>query len=522
MSLTPRTAVASLGVLTSVVGSCSDRSSSRTTGADGPKPEHTLTVEVTGRGTIECDGDPCRSSYPTGTRVVLGTTTAGMLAVFSGDCRGPWCEVVLDADRKVGVKLVEVRGDVRWTRHRESAGEPRVAAASDGGDGVWVSRSHPAPSYREPQPISGEVEHLDAAGTTLGAMPIRGGAGIDHVLRVGSEVVVTGGWSDDGAVAGRALERSRDRRHERRAFFAAVEPPSAIRWWVDDLGPAERVVDLTAVRDGWLVALSGRGDLENESFATASDGFVSGTGGTIASRADGAPVSRIAWHPSVGVVRTLSTSEGLVIQRLGEGDAPLWELSCAHATSKLPHYGSLNPPATALAVGDGVIVVAERFAGALGCAGKPTSRGLNDIAVLALDADGRVRWSRHDGYEDNDYPVGVGVDANGAVVLVESMIDKPFPSDTEPAHGPRRMIVTKLDGTGGTLWERKNTGGSAYPLAAAVAPDGTTFVAGTFAYDLDISGAPAMKLKGSASSRERTYYEPSLKPLDVFILAISP
>ncbi|MFO0617060.1 MAG: hypothetical protein U0414_30975 [Polyangiaceae bacterium] len=509
-----------VAALSSVLAvACSDRTSRRTAGtSDGDQrapAEHALVLTVEGNATLECNREPCRATYPHGTRVSVASTTTGMFATFSGDCVGSACELVLDADRKVAVRLSVVRGDVRWMQHRASLGDPRVAAVSDGSAGVWVSRARAGFGYRKPWVATGALEHLDAAGATLGSVLLEGEAEVDHVIRVGSEIVVSGGWTE-GAFAGRALASSA----ARRAFVASVDPPSTVRWWVDDLGPAQRVVDLAAVKEGWVAPLaSDAKDLENESPVTASS-VVWGSGGGIQAREGGESLSRIAWHPSIGQVRTLATADGLVIQRVDDAGTPLWEVKCPHDTNKLVHYGHMYPPATALAVGDGVVVVAERFAGMLGCADKPTSRGLNDVAVLALDAaDGRVRWSRRDGYEEDDYPVDVGLDAGGAVVLVESIIDK-FPGETEPAHGPRRMIVTKLDGAGRVLWERKNTGYSAYPLAAAVAPDGASFVVGTFAFQLEIQGQPGATLPGDASKRRSD--EAWLPPTDVFILALSP
>jgi hypothetical protein len=97
----------------------------------------------------------------------------------------------------------------------------------------------------------------------------------------------------------------------------------------------------------------------------------------------------------------------------------------------------------------------------------------NDVLVLRLDEEGRIRWGKTYGGTSEDVGIGVALDKNGDIVIVG--YTEGVGAENEDA------LVLKLDGNGNVEWQ-KTYGGPEGDMAIDVAftPDGDLVVAGFY------------------------------------------
>ncbi len=99
------------------------------------------------------------------------------------------------------------------------------------------------------------------------------------------------------------------------------------------------------------------------------------------------------------------------------------------------------------AIADGGAVVVTSFRGSLGLGG--TSAGGYDVAIVKLDRDGHVVWSRTFGGSGDDMASAVSVDETGAIWLAGSSTSDPTAFSAVPNPGGLALpYVVKLDSAG--------------------------------------------------------------------------
>ena len=159
-----------------------------------------------------------------------------------------------------------------------------------------------------------------------------------------------------------------------------------------------------------------------------------------------------------GHTRSAGAGESdLWLQRLGADGARMWERTLG---------GPENDRVRALAAGAAGGVVAAGFTGSAGAGGR-------DLWVVALDGAGAVRWERRFGGPDDDMAYAVAADgAGGAVVAGYVVAGAPGARDFD-------WRVIALDAEGSVRWEmRLDRTGFDLATALAVTADGGAVVAG--------------------------------------------
>jgi hypothetical protein len=129
---------------------------------------------------------------------------------------------------------------------------------------------------------------------------------------------------------------------------------------------------------------------------------------------------------------------------------------CAADVTWIDTFPSSDPAGARVAADPhGNVLVVGTFTGTLEIGGTLTSAGGADVFVAKLDPAGHVLWSKSFGSGADDYSVGFGTDASGAILLAGQLgAPADFGGGGLPAMGLGSLFVVKLDADGHHVWSR--------------------------------------------------------------------
>ncbi|MCG8422447.1 MAG: SBBP repeat-containing protein [Proteobacteria bacterium] len=175
-------------------------------------------------------------------------------------------------------------------------------------------------------------------------------------------------------------------------------------------------------------------------------------------------------------------SDDAFIAKFGPDGTVLWARQLGGIDSDAAYH---------VAASSSSIVVTGSFKGSMRAADVTlTSKGNEDIFLLALDPDGDLRWIKQFGYRYKDYGQRVAIDSRGNIVLLTEFTGQiAFGGPTLQARGNRDLALVKLDGQGRHIWSRRY--GSLFDelgLGLAVDPAGNIAITGSFDNEIDFGG----------------------------------
>lgn len=141
----------------------------------------------------------------------------------------------------------------------------------------------------------------------------------------------------------------------------------------------------------------------------------------------------------------------------------------------------------------GNVYVAGGFYDTLAMGGATlTSAGGADVFVLALDPDGNLLWSQRFGGAHDDWVVEIAVgDASDVTVFGGFEGSTDLAGEHFAGEGAIDIFALELSSDGTPLWARAfGSAGLDYALGAAVGPDGTIALSGSFEGVIDLGGGP--------------------------------
>ena len=111
-----------------------------------------------------------------------------------------------------------------------------------------------------------------------------------------------------------------------------------------------------------------------------------------------------------------------------------------------------------------------------------SSKGMNDVVLTKIDANGDIIWAKSFGSEGNDNGYDLSLDNDGNLVIVGSFTDEiDFGNEQKLiSNGDLDAFVVKFDSDGDAIWSI-NAGGSAKDEATAVTidTDGNMYIGGS-------------------------------------------
>jgi hypothetical protein len=154
---------------------------------------------------------------------------------------------------------------------------------------------------------------------------------------------------------------------------------------------------------------------------------------------------------------------------------------------------------------DGTVVLAATFRGYWVSPGRATHHAVSstDVALVALDAAGEVRWQRFVESEGTDHAGAVAL-APGRVVVSGSLSGTfDFGGGPRYADSFRDAFLLELDPADGSYVDARVYGaaGTEYPVFVALAPDGDVIVAGFSGAGVNFGGGPTSGVRGGFLAR---------------------
>ena len=190
--------------------------------------------------------------------------------------------------------------------------------------------------------------------------------------------------------------------------------------------------------------------------------------------------------------------------------ALLWKLGPDGSTTWLRKFPATRATINAVSSrSDGSIVAAGRFTGSIELAQPPasrllSSRGEQDVFVVAVDADGHFLWGQHLGGIGTDRPTAMAMYPDGGVALAGT-----FAADLAIGDGPSQTSLSNMGGSDaflvrlgadGAIDRAGSIGGSGQDsiLGVDIDPSGMLAVVGAFSGNADLDSGGAMDPRASA------------------------
>lgn len=177
-------------------------------------------------------------------------------------------------------------------------------------------------------------------------------------------------------------------------------------------------------------------------------------------------------------------SDDAFIAKIDAQGKPLWAWVLGGTDSDAAHDVAVDT--------DGTIYVTGSFKGKLPIDAQTAleSKGNEDVFLLALGPDGKVRWSRQFGNRYRDFGQRVAVDdAGNVLVLAEFTDDVSFGGETLVSEGNRDLALAKLTSRGEHVWSKRfGSPFNEYGLGLAVDPAGNIGLTGSFDNEIDFGG----------------------------------
>lgn len=350
-------------------------------------------------------------------------------------------------------------GTTRWSR-RFAGDLPQVRAVAIDARGVWVDgtfgtyASVAGRTFRSERAPDSFVARLDPGGTVTDAWQLAGG-GDEQAVSVatlgGGDAVTAGYYSGSGQLGARALRPP----GSPAGFAARLSPGGAVAWATTFGAAGATLRGVTRTPGGVAVVgiFSGAIDL--------------GAGLTSAGRID------------------------TFVASLTDGGAVRWAVSYGGPGDDLPEGIASD------ARGDLYVVSGSTEGLTVGGVAREAAAGL----LVALDADGRVRWSRGLGARARGNTHAVAVDAAGNVVVAATYRDAAVPEgfDVFVSNGATDVYWVLYDRDAGAIAGRSFGGPDEDTLAAVAAgPCGGFTLAGAFQRTVDFGGATASAMRVDA------------------------